>query len=82
MFHTRTSPSIQEKFRAGTAPLMEISCTFSRPMKAMNRPMPAEMALLRKAGMEAMILLRRGLTAIIRNRTPLSSTMARASCQV
>ena len=51
-------------------------------MKAINRPIPAEMALLRKAGMEEMILLRRGLTAITRNRIPLSSTMARASCQV
>ena len=29
-----------------------------------------------------MILLRRGLTAITRNRIPLSSTMAKASCQV
>ena len=48
----------------------------------MNRPIPAEMALLRKPGMEEMILLRRGLTETTRNRIPLSSTMARASCQV
>ena len=51
-------------------------------MKAMKRPMPAEMALLRNAGMDEMILLRRGLTAMTRNSTPLRSTMARASCQV
>ena len=40
------------------------------------------MAFLRKAGMEEMIWLRRGLTPMIRNSATLSSTMARASCQV
>ena len=52
------------------------------PMKAIKRPIPAAMALLRKAGMAEMIRLRRGLTAITRKRIPLRSTMAKASCQV
>ena len=55
---------------------------FSRPMKQMNRPMPALMAAFREAGIEEMILLRIGETAMIRNRMPDRSTMVSACCQV
>ena len=45
-------------------------------------PMPALMAAFREAGIEEMILLRIGETAMIRNRMPDRSTMVSACCQV
>ena len=55
---------------------------FSRPIRQMNRPMPALMAALSEAGMEAMILLRRGETVTARKIRPLMNTIARPCCQV
>ena len=82
VFHTRCPSTSMDNCRAGTAPLMEMSPTFSRPIKAINRPIPAEMACFMKSGMEWISFPRRGDTAMAKKSTPLMSTMARPSCQV
>ena len=52
------------------------------PIMVMNRPMPAEIALLRKAGMEPMILSRSGEMVTDRKTRPEMKTIARPCCQV
>ena len=52
---------------------------FTRPIKAMKRPMPAEIATLRLWGRERTIASRRPSSEITRNRTPEMKTMARPS---
>lgn len=44
-------------------------------MKAINSPIPAEIAALSGAGIEAIILLLNGEIAIIRNKIPEMSTI-------
>ena len=55
---------------------------FSRPIRQMNRPIPALMAAFRGAGMESMICLRIGETEIARKIRPEMNTIARPCCQV
>ena len=52
------------------------------PMREMKRPIPAEMAAFREAGIASMIFLRRGLTVTTRNRRPEMKTIASACSQV
>ena len=52
------------------------------PMRAMKKPIPAEMAAFKEAGIASMIFLRRGLTVTTRNSTPEINTIAKACSQV
>ena len=51
---------------------------FCRPMKAMNRPIPAEMATLTSWGMESKMILRRPVTVSSTKMMPSNSTSTRA----
>ena len=55
---------------------------FCRPMKAMNRPIPAPMAFFKVPGMALMSQVRTLVTVRMMNRSPSRSTAVRANCQL
>ena len=56
--------------------------TLNIPIRAIKKPIPAEIAAFREAGIASMIFLRRGLTVTTRNSRPEINTIASACSQV
>jgi hypothetical protein len=70
------------KLRESKLLLAVIISALNNPMRAINRPIPTLIADLSEAGIELIILLRRGEIATKRNRIPESRTIASACCQL
>ena len=64
------------------APLATIIPPFLSPMKPMNKPTPAPIAILRLIGILSSIHLLREVMLIIKNRIPAIKTAPRATSQV
>ena len=70
--------TLKEERLTRVAPSSTTMPAFCRPMKAMNRPIPAEMAVLTAAGMASKIILRRPVTVSRTNTMPSTKTSTRA----
>ncbi|MPN06638.1 hypothetical protein SDC9_153894 [bioreactor metagenome] len=93
-FHAISTPVIKRPMSAssagpeimlpisGTAPPTLTTPTFSKPMRAINRPIPALIALFSGAGIASMTILRSGEMVTSRNKRPDTNTIARPCCQV
>ena len=69
--------TLKEERLTSVAPSSTTIPAFCRPMNAMNRPIPAEIAVLTAAGMASKIILRRPVT-VSRTKT-MPSTRTRTS---
>ena len=78
---TSAGPWVMSPRVTSVASELTMMPAFCRPMKAMNRPIPAPMAFLSVPGMASSSQVRTLVTVRMMKRMPSSSTAVRANCQ-
>ena len=81
MMPSRAAPWVMSPRETRVESLFAMIPAFCRPMKAMNRPIPAPMACLSESGIAFRIQERTFVSVRMMNRRPSRNTAVRANCQ-